>query len=98
MKDLLTQGLEENDVPRRWSCFQQVDIVRLQQERLVQGKAEFACAYGGRVFLFSSEESQKKFLADPKKYLIVPAKMPRKYNIAILGQRQSGKRTLARQL
>jgi len=32
-------------------------VVKLEQERLVLGKAEFACAYGGRVFLFSSEES-----------------------------------------
>jgi adenylate kinase family enzyme len=37
-------------------------------------------------------------MGNPKKYLVVPAKMPKKYTIAILGQRQSGKRTLARQL
>jgi len=30
------------------------------------GKAEFPCAYAGRVFLFSSEENLKAFMANPK--------------------------------
>jgi hypothetical protein len=61
LKDLLTQQLEENEVPRKWSVFQQVDPVQLFNGKLKTGKAEFPCAYAGRVFLFVSEENQKAF-------------------------------------
>ena len=37
-------------------------------------------------------------MLNPKKYLQVLPKMPQKYNIAIVGQRQSGKKTIAKQL
>lgn len=57
LKDLLTQNLEENEVPRKWSSFQQIDIVKLFDQKLGLGKAEFACAFAGRVFLFSTEEN-----------------------------------------
>jgi len=38
-----------------------VDPVQLFNGKLKIGKAEFPCAYAGRVFLFLSEENQKAF-------------------------------------
>ena len=83
LKDLLTSGQEENEVPRMWSCYQQVDVVALEDQKLLIGKGEFACAYAGRVFLFFSEENQKKFMENPKNYLRVRNKMPARYNISL---------------
>ena len=51
------------------------------------GKAEFAASYAGRVFLFISEENKTAFLTNPKIYLNLKPQMPKKYNLAILGQR-----------
>lgn len=96
MKEFLTYDYkDENDVPRRWSSYQQVDVVKLYEQKLEFGKAEFACAYGGRVFLFSEEKSYKAFIENPKLYLQTPVKMPKKYNIAVIGPRHSGKKTVA---
>jgi adenylate/nucleoside-diphosphate kinase len=49
------------------------------------GKAEFACSFAGRVFLFSSEENQKMFLSNPKFFLNLKPQMPKRYNLAIIG-------------
>lgn len=97
-KDLLTTGLEEMKLSRRWSAWQQTDPVELTKGRLIPGKAEFACEYAGRVFLFETEENQNAFERNARKYLISPPKLPKTYNIAIIGPRQSGKKTIGRRL
>ena len=56
LKALLTQGLEENDVPREWSLWKQTDPVALSEDaKVVPGSGEFPAAVAGRVFLLSSE-------------------------------------------
>jgi len=99
LKDLLTQTTEETEVtglPRRqWSAFRNIDPVALASGKLVVGKGEFPCAYGGRVFVFDSEENMNKFYDNPKKYVNKRPEMPKEYNIAILGPRRSGKNYVA---
>lgn len=95
-KDLLTQGIEESKMVRRWSPWQQIDPVDLHKGLVETGKAgEFACEYAGRVFVFTSEENQNAFLANPRKYLQNPPKLPKTYNVAIIGPRRAGKKTMA---
>lgn len=50
------------------------------------------------MFLFDNEQNQTKFLLNPRKYLHVPPKLPKSYNVAIVGPRCSGKRTVAKLL
>ena len=98
-KGLLTQGLEENEVPREWSLWKQTDPVSLVEDgKVVPGTAEFGASYSGRVFVFSSEDNQKKFVANPKRYLAVSPEMPSRYRLAILGPPGSGRRIIGRQL
>ncbi|EGR31735.1 hypothetical protein IMG5_103090 [Ichthyophthirius multifiliis] len=97
-KDLLTQGLEETKMVRKWSPWQQVDPVELSKGRLLIGKGEFACDYAGRVFLFENEENQNAFERNARKYLQKEPQLPKTYNIAIIGPRQSGKKTMANKL
>jgi adenylate/nucleoside-diphosphate kinase len=94
-KELLTQNLDEGSIPRTWSTFYQTDPVELSRKRVVTGKTEFSCDYAGRVFLFDSEENLNLFMETPKKFINNVPKMPETYNIAIVGPRQSGKKTLA---
>ena len=99
LKDLLTQSTEETEVtglPRRqWSAYRTIDPVALYSGKLVVGKGEFPCAYGGRVFLFETEENQNKFFDNPKRYVNKRPEMPKGYNIALLGPRKSGKTEVA---
>ena len=59
---LLTEGLEEKNLPRKWSVWKQYDPVALINGKLIKGKADFACHYSGNVFVFSSEENFKAFM------------------------------------
>jgi adenylate/nucleoside-diphosphate kinase len=96
---LLTAEIDEDGKPfRRWSLFGIVDPVSLNgPENLVKyGKPEQACEYAGRVFTFSSEENQEKFMRNPKPYLTEKPKLPKNYNIAIIGMSKSGKSTFAK--
>ena len=61
-KSLLTEGLEENQLPRKWSLWKQIDPVALAQGKVVQGLPENAAHYNGNVFVFSTEENIKTFL------------------------------------
>ena len=97
-KDLLTQNLEEGRIPRRWSKFYQVDPVELYRGSLAMGKGEFACEYAGRVFLFDSEPNLLEFLSNPKPYLKKTPQLPSTFNIALVGMRETGKRTFAKLL
>jgi adenylate/nucleoside-diphosphate kinase len=61
-KELLTVGLEEKKLVRKWSKWGIVDPVELFRSRLVNGKSEFAAEYAGRVFLFENEKNQADFI------------------------------------
>jgi YHS domain-containing protein len=64
-KDLLTEGLEENHVPRKWSLWRKTDPVALFEGKVIEcvPNVEFAAHYHGNVFTFSTEENLNKFLA-----------------------------------
>eukprot|EP00825_Cyclidium_porcatum_P011085 TRINITY_DN1566_c0_g1_i6.p1 TRINITY_DN1566_c0_g1~~TRINITY_DN1566_c0_g1_i6.p1 ORF type:complete len:1401 (+),score=376.97 TRINITY_DN1566_c0_g1_i6:144-4346(+) len=98
-KDQLTVGLEEKKLTRCWSQWYQTDPVELLLKgRVVPGKGDLACEYGGRVFLFENEENQTQFLNNPRKFLQEVPKLPQTYNVAIIGPRKSGKRTFGEKL
>lgn len=98
-KELLTVNLEEQKTSRTWSKWQQTDAVELYlKEKVVPGKVEFACDYAGKVFLFDSEENQSRFMGNPRKFLRRAPTLPGSYSIAVVGARQSGKKSVARLL
>ena len=68
-KSLLTEGLEENQLPRKWSLWKQIDPVALSQGKVIQGLPEYGAHYNGNVFVFSTEDNLKAFLKEPKVYL-----------------------------
>jgi len=81
---------------RKWSPWQQIDPVDLHKGIVENGKAgEFAAEYGGRVFVFSSEENLNNFVANPRRFIKSPPKLPKTYNVAIIGPRKAGKKTMA---
>jgi len=99
LKDLLRQGLENEGEPsRRWSPWGTIDPVKLSEGYVLQGKGEFPCEYGGRVFVFVDEESRGKFFNNPKKYLKTPPKMPKTFNLAIIGPPGTGTEAVAEML
>lgn len=51
-KELLTVGHEETKLVRKWSPWGTVDPVELKNDKLINGKAEFAAEYAGRIFIF----------------------------------------------
>ena len=95
---LLTEGVEEKNLPRKWSVWKQYDPVALFNGKLVKGKADFACHYSGNVFVFSSEENFKAFMLQPKKYLLEKPKMPDIFRVLMLGPRGAGRHTQAKLL
>lgn len=97
-KGLLTQEIEEEKEPRKWSLWKTVDPVALQDGKVLIGKPEFGCEYNGNVFVFDSEETQKRFLAYPRRYLNSPPKMPKQFRLGVIGPRRSGKKTQAKLL
>jgi YHS domain-containing protein/transcriptional regulator with XRE-family HTH domain len=97
-KSLLTEGVEENHLPRKWSLWKQIDPVALFNGKVIQGTAEFACHFHGNVFVFASEENLKAFLAEPKKYLQARPEMPAIFRVLMLGARGSGRHTQAKLL
>lgn len=62
-KSLLTEGVEENHLPRKWSLWKQIDPVALLNGKVIQGSSEFACHYNGNVFTFANEENLKAFIS-----------------------------------
>jgi YHS domain-containing protein len=90
-KSLLTEGLEENYLPRKWSLWKQIDPVALFNGKVVQGSPEFACHYNGNVFVFGTEENMKAFISEPKKYLQNRPIMPEVFRVLLLGPRGAGK-------
>ena len=110
-KALLTQGLEEppfiNDeeeeievtpIPRNWSLWQQTDPVHLAEGKVILGQPDFAASYHHQVFVFESEETQLKFIDNPKMYLQKAPEMPKCFRLLISGQAGAGKKTIAEKL
>ena len=97
-KNLLTQGLEENAIPRKVSPWKMVDPVSLHNGKLEFGSTEQATHYGGFVFVHANEKNKKDFMSNPCKYLCSMPKMPDKYKIAVIGQKGAGKKTMAAEL
>lgn len=97
-KALLTQGLEENAIPRRFSPWRKVDPVALYNGKIEYGTPEQATVYAGHVFVHATENTKKEFMEDPKKYLQKLPYMPKEYRVAIIGQKGSGKHTQAENL
>ena len=97
-KSLLTEGLEENQLPRKWSLWKQFDPVALSQGKVVLGVADLACHYNGNVFVLSSDENLKAFLLEPKRYLMDRPSMPSIFRILMLGAKSTGKHTQAQLL
>lgn len=95
---LLTEGLEEKNLPRKWSLWKQYDPVALLNGKLIKGKADFACHYCGNVFVFGNEENLKAFMIEPKKYLQEKPKMPEIFRVLLLGPKGAGKHTQAKLL
>ena len=84
---------------RCWSAWGGVDPVELGKNgRIVVGKGEWAGEFGGRVFLFGSEENRNEFLKDGKRFLEKKPKMPKGYNVGIVGMSCTGKKTYANML
>ena len=83
-KDLLTVNLTEEKLARMWSLWAQIDPVELLlKDKVVNGKAEFAADYAGRVFMFDNEDNLNKFLAYPRQYLQKSPKLPKTYIVAV---------------
>ena len=97
-KSLLTEGLEEFHLARKWSLWKQIDPVALFNGKVVQGAAEFACHYNGNVFVFGNEDNLKVFIAEPKKFLLNRPQMPDIFRVLMLGAKGSGKHTQAKLL
>jgi YHS domain-containing protein len=72
--------------------------VELSKDKVQPGKFEFGAEYGGCVFVFDNENNLNAFLETPRKYLQTLPKLPKKTNIAIIGPKKSGKKTLAKLL
>ena len=97
-KSLLTQGLEENAIPRRYSPWKKVDPVALYKGKIEFGQTEQATTYAGYVFIHASEGNKKEFMDNPKKFLQKMPYMPKDYRVTLVGQRAAGKRTHAVEL
>lgn len=97
-KSYLTSGKEEGELPRRWSIWKQTDPVSLSQGKVVEGQTDFAASFNDRVFLFESEENQKEFCSEPKKFLNKSPEMPEKFRLLLAGPTGSGKQTVATEL
>lgn len=96
-KDLLMANREGILPFRRWSLWKMFDPVSLKDDFVIlNGKTAFPAEFMGRVFLFISEENRKKFLDNPKKYLMDPPDVPKNYRVAIFGPPKSGKNSIAK--
>lgn len=84
---------------RCWSAWGGVDPVELGKNgKMVLGKGEWAAEFGGRLFLFGNEENRNEFLRDGKRFLEKKPKMPKGYNVGIVGMSCTGKKTFANML
>ncbi|XP_072356094.1 adenylate kinase 9 isoform X2 [Scyliorhinus torazame] len=69
--------------------------VSLFEGNLVMGKLQFAASYLDKMYFLSSEETLKKFISNPRPYLLPPQPRP-PCKVAILGPKSTGKTTLCK--
>lgn len=101
-KSLLTDPLfeeqPEGTLPRQWGLWKQTDPVALYKQKVVPGLPEFAVAYAGTMFVFSTEENMKEFLTEPKKFITADPKIPESYRLMMVGPKGIGCHTAAASL
>lgn len=64
----------------------------------MQGLPEFAVHYSGNVFVFSTEETMKQFVEEPKKYINSRPFLPTVFRTLIIGPQGAGKHEIAEKL
>ena len=75
--------------PWRKSRWEANDPVALQQGSIQNGKYQFSVSYLGKIYCMSNEENMKRFLENPRPYLLPPQpRIPAK--ICIIGPPSSG--------
>ncbi|XP_069743657.1 adenylate kinase 9 isoform X3 [Narcine bancroftii] len=81
----------------RWrrSKWGRICPVSLFDGNFVLGKSQFAASFLDKMYFLSSEEALKKFLANPRPYLLPPQPYT-PFKIAILGPKSAGKTTLCK--
>jgi YHS domain-containing protein len=89
-KSLLTEGIEENELPRKYSLWKQVDPVALYNNKVIPGVPDNAASYANHAFVFATEENMKAFIEEPKKYLKTAPRMPDEYRVLMMGPKGIG--------
>jgi adenylate kinase family enzyme/YHS domain-containing protein len=89
---------DECEIMRKWSLFYKMDPVALHKRKVLRGLSQFSCEYAGRIFCFANEENRAAFFHNPAPYLLSKPELPLEYNIAIVGQKNTGKWTFANAL
>ncbi|XP_041043791.1 adenylate kinase 9 isoform X2 [Carcharodon carcharias] len=69
--------------------------VSLFEGNLVMGKFQFSASYLDKMYFLSSEETLKRFISNPRPYLLPPQPRP-PCKVAILGPKSAGKTTLCK--
>ncbi|XP_067841405.1 adenylate kinase 9 [Heptranchias perlo] len=69
--------------------------VSLFEGNIVVGKSQFAVSFLDKMYMLSSEEALKKFLSNPRPYLLPPQPRP-PCKVVILGPKSTGKTTLSK--
>ncbi|XP_072264855.1 adenylate kinase 9 isoform X2 [Pyxicephalus adspersus] len=67
--------------------------VALKEGYIKKGLPEFAVSFLDKMYLMSSEESLKKFMQNPRPFLLPPMPMP-PCKVAVMGPKSSGKTTI----
>ncbi|NWV23991.1 KAD9 kinase, partial [Origma solitaria] len=96
--DELFQALSSYELiaPRyRWrrSRWGQVCPVALKEGDIVMGNPEFAVSFLGKMYVLSSEEALKKFMLNPRPYLLPPMPVP-PCKVFVFGPPLSGRTTM----
>ncbi|KAM4694291.1 adenylate kinase 9 [Discoglossus pictus] len=81
----------------RWrrSRWGQMCPVALKEGTFTKGLAEFAVSFLDKMYFLSTEETLRKFMQNPRPYLLPPMPMP-PCKIAVVGPRFTGRTTLCR--
>ncbi len=97
-KGLLSEGIEEGEVPRKWSLWKQIDPIALVEGKVIPGQPDYAASYNNNVFVFSSEENLAKFIRTPQICFEQRPFMPQIYRTLMVGAKGCGKHTQAKKL
>ncbi|XP_018429496.1 PREDICTED: adenylate kinase 9 [Nanorana parkeri] len=106
-----TEGLEDDELLRtlsanrriapryRWrrSRWGTLCPVALKEGYIKKGLPEFAVSFLDKIYLMSSEESLKRFMQNPRPFLLPPMPLP-PCKVAVMGPKFSGKTTICNSL